>query len=103
MKRKNLTTKRSTLCNKYENGRLTHVDVSSKVVNLQFSCKKRLFNNNFYHWKGINLYLVHRYLGKNFRFHSNLEISCSVLRNFPKFYQDLFFRWVIFLLQYHQQ
>ena len=25
--------------------------------------------------------------------HSNLEISRSVFRNFPKFYHKLFFRW----------
>ena len=40
----------------------------------------------------VPLYLFHRYLGKYFKFNSNLEISCSVLRSLPKFYQELFFR-----------
>ena len=48
--------------------------------------------NNFHQWKMIPLYLVHRCLGKHFKFHSNLEISHSALCNFPKFYQELFFR-----------
>ena len=34
-----------------------------------------LFDNNFHQWKVIPLYLIHQYLGKNFKFHSNLQVS----------------------------
>ena len=54
---------------------------------------KRLFDSNFHQWKVMSLYLVRWYLGKNFKFHSNLEISRYVLRTLSKFYQGLFFRW----------
>ena len=65
----------------------------SKFAGLQYSWIKRLFDNSFHQWKGIPLYLVRWYSGKNFKFHSYLEISRFVLGNFPKFYQELFLRW----------
>ena len=67
----------------------------SKVVSLQCSWIKRLLDNNFHQWKLIPLF--HQYLGRHCKFHSNLEISHSVLHNFPKFYQELFFRWSKYL------
>ena len=76
-KDKNPKIKHSTLCNEYENGRLKNVDDFSVVVDLQFSWIKRLFENSFYQWKVILLYLVRRHLGEN---HSNLEKNRSVLR-----------------------
>ena len=63
----------STLCNDYDNGGLKNV--FSKVVRLQCSWIKRLFDNNFHQWKVISLYLIRWYLGRNFKFHSNLEVS----------------------------
>ena len=53
----------------------------------------RILFDNFHQWKLIPLYLVWQYLDKNFRFYSNIEISHSVLHNFSKFYQELFFKW----------
>ena len=43
--RKNPKIKNSTLCNEY--GGLKNLDIFSKVVSLQCSWTKRLFNNNF--------------------------------------------------------
>ena len=77
----------STLCNDYENGGLKNVDIFSNVVSLQCSWIKRLFNINFHQWKVIQPYLTRQYLGKNFKFHSNLEVSHSILCRFPKFYK----------------
>ena len=54
---------------------------------------KRLFDNNFHQWKIIPLDLFRQYLGKNFKFHSNLQVSHSILRKFPKFYKEIFIRW----------
>ena len=90
---KNPKMKNSTLCNDYEYSRLKNVDIFSKVVSLQCSWIKRLFDNNFHQWKLIPLYLIRQYLGKNFKFHSNLEVSHSILCKFPKFYKEIFIRW----------
>ena len=73
-KRKNPKIEYSTLCNDYEYGGLRNVDIFSKVAILQCSWIKRLFDNNFHQWKLIPLYLIRQYLGKNFKFHSNLEL-----------------------------
>ena len=85
--------KSSTLCNDYDNGGLKNVDVFSKIVSLQCSWIKRLFDNNFHQWKLIPLYLIRQYLGKNFKFHSNLEVSHSILCRFPRFYREVIIRW----------
>ena len=71
---KNPKIKNSTLSNPYEYGGLKNVDIFSKVISLQCSWIKRLFNNSFHQWKLIPLYLFRKYLGKNFKFHSNLEV-----------------------------
>ena len=63
-KGKNPKIKNSTLCNDYEYGGLKNVDIFSKVVSLQCSWIKRLFDNNFHQWKLIPLYLIRQYLGK---------------------------------------
>ena len=92
-KGKNPKIKNSTLCNDYEYGGLKNVDIFSKVVSLQCSWIKRLFDNNFHQWKLIPLYLIRQYLGKNLKFHSNLEVSHSILCKFPNFYKEIFIRW----------
>ena len=58
--------KNSTLCNDYEYGGLKKVDIFSKVVSLQCSWVKRLFDNNFHQWKLIPIYLICQYLRKKF-------------------------------------
>ena len=83
----------STLCNDYDNGGLKNVDVFSKIVSLQCSWIKRLFDNNFHQWKVIPLYLIRRYLGRNFKFYSNLEVSHSILCTFPRFYKEVIIKW----------
>ena len=92
-KGKNPKIKNSTLCNEYEFGGLKNVDIFSKVVSLQCSWIKRLFDNNFHQWKLIPLYLIRQYLGKKFKFYSNLKVSHSILGRFPKFCFEIFIRW----------
>ena len=91
-KGKNPNIKTSTLCNGYEY-RLKHVDLFSKVARLQCPWIKRLFDNNFHQWKLIPLYLIVQFLGKNFKFHYNLEVSHSILYEFPIFSKEIFIRW----------
>ena len=78
---------------KSDYGGLKKFDIFSKVVSLQCSCMKMLFDNNFHQWKLIPLYLICQYLGKSFKPHSNLEVSHSILCKFPKFYKEIFIRW----------
>ena len=85
---KNSKIKNSTLYNDCKNGGLKNVGIFSEVVNLQCSWIKKLFNDNFHQYKLIPFYLIRQYLGKNFKFHSNLEVSHSVL---CKFLQASFF------------
>ena len=92
-KGKNSKIKNSTLYNDYEYSGLKNVDIFSKVPSLQCSWIKKLFDNNFHQWKLIPIYLIHQYLGKNFKFHSNLEVSHSISCKFPKLYKEIFIRW----------
>ena len=45
-----------------------------KVVSLQCSWIKRLYDNNSNNWKVIPLHMITQKLGKKFLFHSNLDI-----------------------------
>ena len=92
-KEKNPKIENSILCNDYEYGGLKYVDIFLKVVSLQCSWIKSLFDNNFHQWKLTPLYLIRQYLGKNFKFHSNLDVTHSILCKFAKFYKGIFIRW----------
>ena len=89
----NLKNKHSTLCNKYENGGLKNVDILSKVISLQCSWVKRLYNSS-HSWKIILSHLINTYLGKNFKFHSNLCIPANKIKRFPIYYKQIFKRWI---------
>ena len=89
--------KNATLCCDYTNGGLKSVDIFSKIVSLQCSWVRQLFNNNFHQWKVIPRYLIQKYLCKNFKFHSNLDLRKSRLRKFPKYYQKMLYKWGKFL------
>ena len=69
----------------------------SKIVSLQCSWVQKLFDKNFHEWKVIPLYLFELYLGKNFKFHSNLHIRSSLLQKFPSNYQEIFKNWCKYL------
>ena len=56
-------------CNDHENGGLKSIDIFSKIVTLQCSWIRRLYNENFHPWKVIPLYLIEMHFGKNFKFH----------------------------------
>ena len=73
----------------YADGGLKSVDIFSKIVSLQCPWVRRLLDNNFHQWKVIPLYLKQKYLCKNFKFHSNLDFRKTLLRKFPKYYQEM--------------
>ena len=89
--------KHDTLCNDYENGGLKSVDIFSKIVSLQCSWIRRLYDENFHPWKVIPLYLIEMHFGKNFKFHPNLDLRNFSLKIFPKYYQEKIYRWSKYL------
>ena len=46
-----------------------------------------------HNWKKIPLALIHNILGKNFKFHSNLQLEKKILNRFPKYYQEIINGW----------
>ena len=85
--------KHETLCNKYENGGLKCVDIGSKIISLQFSWIKKLYEENFHEWKVIPTYFIKTNLGVHFKFHSNLLVKKTALASIPTFYQNTFSFW----------
>ena len=92
-KNSNPKIKHSTLCSNYEKGGLKNVDITSKIISLQCSWIKRLFDKSDHCWKVIPLHLIKTYLGDTFRFHSNLEIPVNKIKTFPIFYKQIFRKW----------
>ena len=52
---------------------------------MQCSWVKRLFEDDFHDWKIISLFLIAKHLGKNFKFHNNVDISNDILQDFHLF------------------
>ena len=77
--------KHSTLFNGYEKGGIKNVDLTNKITSMQCSRVKRLFENDFHDWKVIQLFLTGKHLGKNFKFHNNIDISNAFFQNFHVF------------------
>ena len=69
----------------------------SKIVRLQCSLVRRLYDENVHPWKVIPLYLIEMHFGKNFKFHPNLGLTDFSLKIFPKYYQEIIYRWSKYL------
>ena len=70
-KNSTLKKKHETLCNDYKVGRLKHFDIPNKIIALQRSWIRRLYDNYFHEWKLISLYYFEKPFGRLFKFHSN--------------------------------
>ena len=81
-----------TLCNNFENGGLKHVDISSKIISLQCSWLRKLYDENFHEWKIISSHLINKYFRKLFKFHSALSFDRKLLIKFTKFYKKSLFQ-----------
>ena len=81
--------KHETLCNGYKAGGLKNVDIPSKIIALQCSWIRRLYDNSFHEWKLIPLYLIEKSFGTSFKFHSNLLFKSSKINFFPSFYRKI--------------
>ena len=53
--------KDETIYNDYKAGGLTNVDIPNKIIALQCSWVRRLYNNFFHEWKLNPLYLIEKF------------------------------------------
>ena len=81
--------KNTTLCNNYDKGGQKNVDISSKIISLQCSWIKKLYNNTNPSCKAIRLHLIKTNLGLNSKFHLNLDISIQKPKKFPIYYKNV--------------
>ena len=86
--------KHSTTRMDYQNGGLKNVDVFFKIISLQCSWFRRLFDNSFHQWKVIPLFFINKTFGEHFKFHS--DFSDDTVKCFPSFYKSMFLKWKIF-------
>ena len=89
MEWKKSKNKISTHSDSYEDGGLKDVDIFKKVVSLQCSWIKRLYDENFHGWKIIPSYLIKIIFCENFKFDPCLEPSIKSLKNVPNFYKEM--------------
>ena len=73
--RLNLETKNTTINNNYKNGGLKNVNIGAKIISLQSSWIKILFDENFHYWKILPLQMIYKLLGKMVVFHSKLKVN----------------------------
>ena len=67
-----LKIRHETTCKGCKDGGLKNFNISCKIVSLQSSWIRRLYDNNFHEWKLIPLHLIALSFGSKFKFHSNV-------------------------------
>ena len=82
--------KNETLCSDFKHGGLKNVNIQKKIISLQCSWVRRLYDDSFHEWKVIPLKLIKKSFGSHFKFHSNLLFNISCINDFPSFYLDIF-------------
>ena len=85
--------KNETLCSDFKHGGLKNVYIQKKIISLQFSLVRRLYDDSFHELKVIPLKLIKKSIGSHFKFHSNLLFNISFINDFPSFYLDIFCNW----------
>ena len=69
------------------------MDILSKVISLQCSWIRRLYNNSSHSLMIIPSYLIDIYFRKDFKFHSNLFIPANKIKRFLIYYKQILKRW----------
>ena len=73
----------------YQTSGLKNVDFFFKIISLQCSWFRRLFDNSFCPWKVIPLFFINKAFGEHFKFHSNLDFSDNTVKCFLSFYKSM--------------
>ena len=68
---------------------MKNVDLRNEITSMQCSWVKRMLEDYFHDWKVIPLFLIGKHLGKNIKFHNNIDTSNDILPKCPSFYQDV--------------
>ena len=82
--------KHEILCNYCKAGGSKNVDILSKIIVLQWSWTRRLYDNSFHEWKFISLYLIEKSFATSFKFHSNLLFKSNKAKFFHLSVEKLF-------------
>ena len=77
--------KNEILCFDFKHGGLKNVNIQKKIISLQCSWVRRLYDDSFHEWKVIPLKLIKKSFGSHFKFHSNLLFNTSCINDFPSF------------------
>ena len=85
--------KHETFSSTFETGGLKNVDINLKVISLQCSWVKKLYDENFHEWKVILLHLICITFGQNLKCYSNLSYDTKLLTSFSVFYKNIFRYW----------
>ena len=85
--------KNETLCSDFKHGGLKNVNIQKKIISLQCSWVRRLYDDSFHEWKVIPLKLIKKSFRSHFKFHSNLLFNISRINDFPSFYLGIFCNW----------
>ena len=85
--------KQDTLCKDNENGGLKNVRITFKIIGLQCSWVKQLYDSTIHDRKLIPLHIIAQKLGKHFLFHCNMHIDPKKIGQFPKYYQEILPIW----------
>ena len=64
-----------------------------KILRLQCSWVRRLYDDSFHEWKVIPLKLIKKSFGSHFKFDSNILFNISCINDFPYFYLNIFRNW----------
>ena len=89
--------KHETLCNDYKGGGLKNIDILNKIISLECSWIRRLYDNLFHEWKLIPLFLIKKPFASSFKFHSNLFFKRNKIKIFLSFYKEIFLYWKKYL------
>ena len=85
--------KNEALCNNYKVGGWKIVNIKNKIIALQCSWIRRLYDNYFHKWKLIPLYLIERSFGTSFKIHSNLLFKSNKTKFFLSFSTEIILNW----------
>ena len=85
--------KHETLCTDYKAGGLKKVNIPNKIIALQWSWIRRLYDDSFHEWKLIPLYVIEKSFCRSLKFHSNFLFKNNKTKFFPSFYREIILNW----------
>ena len=68
---------------------MKNTDITKKVIILQASWVRKLYDNCFHEWKLIPFHLIAMSVKKSFKFHLDLPFKTKIIEPFPSFYRQI--------------